>query len=84
MNLDLSIHRMAVREAETLGVAQALVARKRQQLDLKLLREQVLKGEQPTGADVDGALKDMDARSRQNAREPAPAGDSGGLVDKTA
>ena len=44
MNLDVSIYRMAIREAETLGVAQALVAKKRQELELQLLRELVLMG----------------------------------------
>lgn len=82
MNLDLSILRMAIREAETLGVAQVLIAKKRQELDLKILREQVLKGEPPNGAAVDSALRDMDAQSKQSAR--APDTDSGAIVDKTA
>lgn len=79
MNLDLSIHRMAIREAETLGVAQVLVAKKRQDLEMKLLRERVLKGEQPTGANVDDTLKDMDAQSKQRADS-----ETGTVVDKTA
>ena len=82
MNLDVSIYRMAIREAETLGVAQALVAKKRQELELQLLREQVLKGEKPTGANVEDALKDMDARSRQGALPPEP--ETGTVVDKPA
>lgn len=80
MNLDLSIHRMAVREAETLGVAQVLIAKKRQDFELKLLREQVLKGEQPNGADIDNALKDMEAQSILRAPDP----ETGEVVDKTA
>lgn len=80
MNQDLSIHRMAVREAETLSVAQALIARKRQELDLKLLREQVVKGEQPSGADIDNALRDMEAQSKLRAPDPQ----TGEVVDKTA
>jgi hypothetical protein len=82
MNLDLSIHRMAVREAETLGVAQVLIAKKRQELDLKLLREQVLKGAQPNGANIDSTLKDMDAQSRHSVHAPDP--EIGVLVDKSA
>ncbi|MHB1103038.1 MAG: hypothetical protein ACYC0C_09775 [Devosia sp.] len=82
MNFDLSIHRMALREAQTLGVAQVLIARKRQELNLKLLREQVLQGEQPTGANVDNALRDMDARSKQDAQPPDS--ETGTVVDKTA
>lgn len=82
MNIDHSIHRMAIREAESLGLAQVLIARKRQELDLKLLREQVLKDEAATGADIDAALRDMDAESRASAR--VPVDDTGVLVDKTA
>ena len=81
MNLDVSIHRMAVREAETIGAAQVLVARKRQELELRLLREQVLKGEQPSGAAIDNMLSDMEAESRQAA---APEAGVGAHVDKTA
>lgn len=80
MNLDLSIHRMAIREAETLGIAQVLIARKRQELHLKLLREQVLKGESPNGADIDNALRGMDAESKLLAADP----EAGTIVDKTA
>jgi len=80
MNLDLSIHRMAIREAETLGVVQVLIARKRQELELQLQREQVLKGERSSGANIDDALKDMDAQSQQRAPDP----DTGAVVDKTA
>lgn len=79
MNLDVSIHRMAVREAETLGVAQVLIAKKRQELELQLLREQVLKGERPAG-NVDDALRDMEAQSRQRTPDPQ----TGAVVDKTA
>lgn len=80
MNLDVSIHRMAIREADTLGVAQAIVARKRQELELKLLREQVLKGEKPNAVHVDNMLHDMQEQSRQAAPDP----ETGAIVDKTA
>ena len=82
MNIDHSIHRMAIREAESLGLAQVLVAKKRQELDLRLLREQVLQDEAATGANIENALKDMDAESRASTREPVD--DTGVLVDKTA
>lgn len=82
MNIDQSIHRMALRETESLGVAQLLVARKRQELDLRLLREQVQKGEATTGANVDDALRRMDEESQ--AQSEAPADDTGVLVDKSA
>ena len=44
MNIDLSIHRMAFREGETLGVAQMLLARKRQELLLRVQKETVTRG----------------------------------------
>lgn len=72
MNADLSIHRMAFREADSLGVAQALVVKKRQDLELRLLRERVLDSERPAGAGIDTALRRMDEASQ------------GALVDKTA
>jgi len=85
LNLDLSIHRMAFREAETLGMAQMLVARKRQELEIKMARETVTKGTEPTGAALDHALRDMEERSATMQRElPPPNNDSGVLVNKTA
>lgn len=82
MNIDQSIHRMALRETESLGVAQLLVARKRQELDLKLQRELVQKGEATDGARLDRALRQMNEESQ--ALVDAPVDDSGALVDKTA
>lgn len=84
MNIDLSIHRMAFREAETLGMAQMLVARKRQELEIKLARETVVKGSEPAGAALDHALKDMQDRSEEARRNAPPINDSGVLVNKTA
>lgn len=82
MNIDQSIHRMALRETESLGVAQLLVARKRQELDLRLLREQVQKGATSAGVHLDRALQQMTQESQ--ALVDAPVDDSGALVDKTA
>lgn len=79
MNPDVSIHRMAIREAETLGIVQAVVAKKRQELEQRLLREKVQKGERPGGAGLDQALGEMAAENRQ----PAEPG-SGTHIDKTA
>ena len=84
MNIDLSIHRMAFREAETLGLAQMLVARKRQELELKVARETVTKGPQAMGATIDHALRDMQDRSTEMQRELPPANDAGVLINKTA
>ena len=63
MNLDTSIYRMAFREADTLGVAQVLVAKKRADLEHQLLLKQVNEGSQSTGADLERALSDMERRS---------------------
>ena len=85
MNIDLSIHRMAFREAETLGLAQMLVAKKRQELEAKIARETVPQGPEATGATIDQALRDMEERSELMQRElPPPTDDSGVLVNKTA
>ena len=84
MNADLSIHRMAFREAESLGLAQALVAKKRQDLELRLLRERVLQGASASQAGIDAALKHMESESETVTREPDPEAETGKVVDKTA
>ncbi|WP_055046522.1 hypothetical protein [Devosia sp. A16] len=63
MNLDTSIYRMAFREADTLGVAQVLVAKKRTDLEHQLLLKQVNEGSATNGADLERALGDMQRRS---------------------
>ena len=83
MNVDLSIYRMAYREAESMGVAMALIAKKRQDFELRLLREQVQQGDATAGASIDTALHDMDAASRQVTRALGDDG-AGAQVDKTA
>lgn len=83
MNADLSIHRMAFREAETLGLAQALVVKKRQELELRILRERVLEGTSPAGAGMEGALRRMEDQTTHNQTGDAIER-SGALVDKTA
>lgn len=83
MNADLSIHRMAFREAESLGVAQALVVKKRQELELRLLREQVQQGDAPARTGIDSALRRMDEASDLVPRDQADTL-VGIAVDKTA
>jgi hypothetical protein len=63
MNLDTSIFRMAFREADTLGVAQVLVAKKRADLEHQMLLKQVNEGSAGTGADLEQELADMQRRS---------------------
>lgn len=69
MNLDLSIHRMAFREAPTLGVAQILVAKKRADLDHQLTMKQVNEGTAPTRAALEDTVADMQRASDQTARQ---------------
>jgi len=63
MNLDSSIYRMAFREADSLGVAQVLVAKKRADLDHRMLVQRVNEGSKPAGAELERALSDMERRS---------------------
>lgn len=63
MNLDTSIFRMAFREADTLGVAQVLVAKKRADLEHQMLLKQINEGSATNGADLERALGDMERRS---------------------
>jgi hypothetical protein len=79
MNLDLTIHRMAFREARTLGVAQVLVAQKRADLQHDLTLKQANEGQAPAQSDVEQLVADMDAASKQRAKA---AGEH--TVDKTA
>lgn len=84
MNIDHSIHRMAIREAESLGLVQVLVAKKRQELELRLQRQKVIDASAAANASIDRTLDDMREQSEVLAREPQPDNDSGVLVDKTA
>ena len=56
MNADLAIHRMALRETQSLAVAQVLVATKRVELELMLVRDQ---------PSVDAAVRRIDDESRR-------------------
>lgn len=78
MNVDLSIFRMASRETDSLAVAQVLVARKRQEMELRLAREQVAKGAGTSGANIETALRNMQQDSELNR----PASDH--VIDKSA
>lgn len=68
MNLALTIHRMAFREASTLGVAQVLVAQKRAELEHELTLQQANEGREPTGAVIERAINDMQLESDQTVR----------------
>lgn len=78
MNIDQSIHRMAFREAETLGLAQALIAKKRQELELRVQRQKVAEGTAASGSAIRRSLEDMQQQSEQLLR------DSGGHIDRSA
>lgn len=68
MNLDLSIHRMAFREAPTLGVAQVLVAQKRASLENELILKEVNEGKAPTASVIERTVTDMQAVSDQKVK----------------
>ena len=78
MNLDLSIHRMAFREASTLGVAQVLVAQKRAGLEHELTRKAANGGTARTAGVVERTIADMEAASAQRVKA------SGHRVDRLA
>jgi len=68
MNLDLSIARMAFREAPTLGVAQVLVAQKRAALEQELVLKEANEGKAPTPTVVERTVTDMQAVSDQKVK----------------
>ena len=68
MNLNLTIHRMAFREAPTLGVAQVLVAQKRAALEHELILERANEGTPPTCVAVERAVADMQVESDQTVK----------------
>ena len=63
MNLDLTIHRMAFREAPTLGEAQVLVAKKHSELESELILKQASDGTAATPGVVERAAAEMEAVS---------------------
>jgi len=68
MNLDLSIHRMAFREAPSLGVAQVLVAQKRADLEHDLVVKQANEGKAPTRTTIEQMVADMESASEQKVK----------------
>ena len=71
MNLDLSIHRMAVQETDSLLLRQVLIARKRAELDLEIALTSVEASGEPDGAGLDRALKDLEDKSAALVRDAA-------------
>jgi hypothetical protein len=63
MNLDLSIHRMAFREAPTLGEAQVLVVKKHAELERELILKQSNEGVARTPAVIERVVAEMKAVS---------------------
>lgn len=68
MNLDLTIQRMAFREAPTLGVAQVLVAQKRASLEQQLVLKEANEGKAATPSVIERTLADMQALSDQKVK----------------
>jgi hypothetical protein len=71
MNLDLTIQRMAFREAPTLGVAQVLVAQKRAALDNQLTQRRADEG---VSATPNAVMERMVAEMRERSDERVKAG----------
>lgn len=72
MNLDLSIHRMAFREAQSLGEAQVLVAKKHAELERELILKQANEGDTKTGVLVDSIVAAMQRQSDQVVHASRP------------
>lgn len=72
MNLNLSIYRMAFREAPSLGEAQLLVAKKHADLERQLLLDQVNEGRAPSNRVIENTVASMEMVSDQRlqARHP--------------
>ncbi len=73
MNLDLTIHRMAFREAPTLGVAQVLVVQKHMQLANEMTQRRADEGVTSTpNAVLERAVAEMELASEQKVKAMAP------------
>ena len=85
MNVDLAIHKLAYREADTLAFAQALVARRQNEVSLKVV-ELRAEAAQPV-PEADGGLSLLEkalAAVEAKAEQAQPDDGSGTIVDKTA
>lgn len=71
MNIDLTIHRMAVQETDSLLLRQVLIARKRAELDLELAKTSVEESGDPAGAGLESALKNLEDKSAALVRSAA-------------
>jgi uncharacterized protein (DUF2336 family) len=68
MSFDASIYRMAARETDSLLVAQVLVAKKRSELETRVVLKTVEDGAPATGADLERSLGDMNRESAERAK----------------
>ena len=86
MNVDLAIHKLAYQEADTLAFAQALIARRQNEVSLKVV-ELRAEAAQPV-PDADGGLSllgESPCRGRGQGRSrPNPTMAAAPIVDKTA
>ncbi len=68
MSFDASIYRMAARETDSLLVTQVLVAKKRSELETRVVLKTIEDGAPATGADLERSLGDMNRESEERAR----------------
>ncbi len=69
MNLDLTIHRIVAQETDSLLVRQALIAKKRAELEMELSKTSVAESSDSAGAGLERALKDLEDKSAALVRE---------------
>lgn len=85
MNVDLSIYKLAYREADTLGLAQALIARRQNEVSLKVVELRAEAAQPVPDADGGMSLLEKAFEAIQSSAEQAQPDDgTGAMVDKTA
>lgn len=69
MNIDLSVYRMAARETDSLLLRHMLVAHKRAELDITLASTREEDATVPAGEGLEDAIRALEDRSEQIARD---------------
>jgi hypothetical protein len=82
MNLDIAIHRLALSQSRTLGGAQLMIAKLRNDVELEQLRAQGTTPDRPL-THADGIAEAFSAVA-EGARPLAISPEAGHLVDKLA
>jgi hypothetical protein len=83
VNLDIAIHRLALSQSSTLGGAQVLLAKLRNDVQLKALRDAQNQPDDATPAYSD-TISDAFASVAQDAKPLALTPEAGAMIDKLA